>query len=94
MAASAGFQIGATYALGDSPLVLLTALQSSFEAWPSSSRSHLLLAPVLDATGAYTGEVVPDRTIRVWSDLDTRLLMADLHAKLTWPIPARAGSPA
>jgi len=32
---------------------------------------------------AYTGEVVPDRTIRVWSDLDIRLLMADLHAKLT-----------
>jgi hypothetical protein len=34
-------------------------------------------------TGAYTGEVVPDRTIRVWSDLDTCLLMADLNAKLT-----------
>jgi len=36
--------------LGDSPLVLLTALQSSFEAWPSSSRSQLLPAPVLDDT--------------------------------------------
>ena len=83
MAAGSGFQIGETYALGDSPLVLLTALQSSFEAWPSSSRSQLLPAPVLDDTGAYTGEVVPDRTIRVWSDLDTRLLMADLNAKLT-----------
>jgi hypothetical protein len=78
-----GLNIGETYVLGDSPLVLLTALQSSFEAWPSSSRSALLPAPVLDDTGAYTGEVVPDRTIRVWHDLDVRLLLADLHTKLT-----------
>lgn len=83
MAAGSGFHMGETYALGDSPLVLLTALQSSFGAWPSSSRSQLLPAPVLDDTGAYTGEIVPGRTIRVWSDLDTRLLMADLNAKLT-----------
>jgi len=30
-------KIGETYIMGDSPLVLLTALQSSFEADPSSS---------------------------------------------------------
>ncbi|MGV8849194.1 MAG: hypothetical protein ACOH16_06580 [Propionibacteriaceae bacterium] len=70
--------------IGDSPLVLLTALQSSFEAWPSSSHSRLLPAPVLDDTGAYTGQVLPNRTIRVWYDLDMRLLMADLYAKLTY----------
>ena len=35
------------------------------------------------ASFANTGEVVPDRTTRVWSDLDSRLLMADLNAKLT-----------
>lgn len=83
MAAKGGVQLGETYVLGDSPLVLLTALQSSFEAWPSSSHSRLLPAPVLDDTGAYTGDVVPNRLIRVWHDLDVRLLMADLHAKLT-----------
>ena len=82
LAGRAGFNIGETYVLGDSPLVLLTALQSSFEAWPSSSKSALLPAPVLDATGAYTGEVLPHRQIRVWYDLDMRLLMADLYAKL------------
>jgi hypothetical protein len=80
---SFGLNIGETYVIGDSPLVLLTALQSSFEAWPSSSKSQLLPAPVLDDTGAYTGNVLSDRTIRVWHDLDMRLLMADLHAKLT-----------
>lgn len=82
LASRAGFNTGETYVLGDSPLVLLTALQSSFEAWPSSSKSALLPAPVLDATGAYTGAVMPDRKIRVWYDLDMRLLMADLYAKL------------
>ncbi len=82
LAGRAGFNIGETYVLGDSPLVLLTALQSSFEAWPSSSKSVVLPAPVLDATGAYTGEVMPHRLIRVWYDLDMRLLMADLYAKL------------
>jgi hypothetical protein len=80
---SFGLNIGETYVIGDSPLVLLTALQSSFEAWPSSSKSRLLPAPVLDDAGAYTGNVLSDRTIRVWHDLDMRLLMADLHAKLT-----------
>ena len=78
-----GLNFGETYVIGDSPLVLLTALQSSFEAWPSSSKSQLLPAPVLDDTGAYTGNVLSDRTIRVWHNLDMRLLMADLHAKLT-----------
>ena len=47
MAAKGGFQLGETYVLGDSPLVL------------------------------------PDHLIRVWYDLDVRLLMADLYAKLT-----------
>lgn len=88
VATAAGVNVGEAYVIGDSPLVLLTALQSSFEAWPSSSRSQLLPAPVLDDSGAYTGDVVPNRTIRVWSDLDMRLLMADLHAKLTQHIPS------
>ncbi len=81
--AAASYNIGETYVLGDSPLVLLTALQSSFEAWPSSSRSRLLPAPVLADDGSYTGAERPDRLIRVWQRLDTGLMMRDLYAKLT-----------
>lgn len=82
MAGSAGLNIGETYVLGDSPLVLLTALQSSFQPWPSSSESVVLPAPVLADDGSYTGEFVPGRTWRVWTRLDCALLMRDFYAKL------------
>lgn len=73
--------IGETYILGDSPLVLLTALQSSFEADPSSSEYALRLAPRLSAQGTY--EVNPNgRPIRVYHRLDTALLLNDFLAKL------------
>lgn len=77
-----GLDIGETYILGDSPLVLLTALQSSFEAWPSSSESALLPAPALNDDGSYSDATVPGRTIRVWHRLDCALMMRDLYAKL------------
>jgi purine nucleosidase len=82
MAAGVGFDLGEIYVLGDSPLVLLTALQSSFEAWPSSSESVLLPAPVLADDGSYTGAVMEGRLLRVWTRLDCSLLMRDLYAKL------------
>jgi len=73
--------IGETYILGDSPLVLLTALQSSFEADPSSSEYVLRPAPRLTAQGTY--EFAPGaRLIRVYQRLDTFLLLADFFAKL------------
>jgi purine nucleosidase len=73
--------IGETYILGGSPLVLLTALQSSFEADPSSSDYALRLAPRLNAQGTY--EVNPTgRPIRVYRRLDTVLLFNDFFAKL------------
>ncbi len=73
--------IGETYILGDSPLVLLTALQSSFEADPSSSDYVLRQAPRLSAQGTY--EVNPaGRPIRVYRRLDTALLLNDFLAKL------------
>ena len=50
MAGGAGVSIGETYVLGDSPLVLLTALTSSFQPWPASSESRLLPAPVWRTT--------------------------------------------
>lgn len=80
-AGQAGLPIGETYILGDSPLVLLTALQSSFEAWPSSSQSRLTTMPVVDEAGAYTDDL-SDREVRVWERLDCRLMMTDLYAKL------------
>ncbi|GAA4466912.1 hypothetical protein GCM10023189_49720 [Nibrella saemangeumensis] len=73
--------IGETYIMGDSPLVLLTALQSSFEADPSSSDYVIKSAPSINPQGAYeynhTG-----RPIRVYTRLDINLMFADFFAKL------------
>ncbi|GAA1435429.1 hypothetical protein GCM10009616_32520 [Microlunatus lacustris] len=80
-AAAGGRLLGETYALGDSPLVLLTALQSAFQPDPSSSRSVWLPTPRLDDRGRYVER--PDgRPLRVWTQLDTRLMLEDLYAKL------------
>lgn len=71
-----------TYALGDSPLVLLTALQSFFQADSSSSDHVVLPSPVFDDRGAMVQN--PDgRPIRVYTRVDTRLMFEDLYAKLT-----------
>lgn len=70
-----------TYVLGDSPLVLLTALQSFFEPDPSSSEHVLRPAPRVDDDG----RVHPrddGRPIRVFTRLDVRLLFEDLFAAL------------
>jgi purine nucleosidase len=76
-----GFDIGDTYALGDSPLVTLTALQSSFEADPSSSTYVVRPAPNLDDEGRYVDN--PDgRPIRVYTQIDTRLTFGDMIARL------------
>ncbi|RYE59163.1 MAG: nucleoside hydrolase [Hyphomicrobiales bacterium] len=63
-----GRNIGETYALGDSPLVTLTALQSSFEADPSSSSYLIRPAPKLDAQGSYLDNPA-GRPIRIYTDL-------------------------
>ena len=76
-----GVHLGETYILGDSPLVLLTALQSSFHPDPASSTYVSMPCPRIGNSGAY--EPNPDgRIIRVYRTLDTRLLLADLYAKL------------
>lgn len=73
--------IGETYILGDSPLVLLTALQSSFEADPSSSRYQLVNAPLITGEGLYRFN--PNgRNIRVYNHLDIQMMFNDLFAKL------------
>lgn len=81
--AVAGFQGGPplTYALGDSPLVLLTVLQSPFEADPSSSKYVQMPTPLLGADGSYTPR--PEaRPMRVYTHLDTRLVLEDFYLKL------------
>jgi inosine-uridine nucleoside N-ribohydrolase len=70
-----------TYALGDSPLVLLTALQSLFQADPSSSDHVEIPTPHLDDDGGYVA-VPGARPMRVYTRVDTRLMFEDLFGKL------------
>jgi inosine-uridine nucleoside N-ribohydrolase len=73
--------LGETYILGDSPLVLLTALQSSFEADPSSSEYVLKPCPLINAQGGYDYNA-HGRNIRVYRRLDINLMFNDFFAKL------------
>jgi inosine-uridine nucleoside N-ribohydrolase len=73
--------VGETYILGDSPLVLLTALQSSFEADPSSSEYVVKKAPVINQQGTYHYNHL-GQNIRVYTHLDTNLMFTDFFAKL------------
>lgn len=72
---------GETYALGDSPLVLLTALQSLFEADTSSSFHVVRATPHLTADGAYR-PVHSARPMRVYTQVDVRLMFEDFFLKL------------
>lgn len=76
-----GPNIGETYILGDSPLVLLTALQSSFEPDPSSSTYVLKTVPKINNHGQYQLNAT-GRSIRVYNYLDTNLMFNDFFAKL------------
>jgi len=62
-------------------LVLLTALQSSFEADPSSSSYVLKSSPLINSQGLYETNH-NGRNIRVYTQLDTRLMFEDFFAKL------------
>lgn len=73
--------LGETFILGDNPLVLLTALQSSFDADPSTSESSLRVRPIFSADGEYDGERPDLPEVRVFTRLDTRLMLADMYAK-------------
>lgn len=70
-----------TYILGDNPLVLVTALQSVFESDASSSAYELRQAPLINDVGLY--EINRDgRIIKVFNNLDTRLMFEDMFAKM------------
>lgn len=74
-------RLGETYALGDSPLVLLSALQSGWQ--PDASSSHYVLRQTVgfDAMGkpVEAKRVTP---VRLYHQLDTRLMLADFFAKM------------
>jgi inosine-uridine nucleoside N-ribohydrolase len=80
-AASQGRGPAETYAMGDSPLVLLTALQSLFEADPSSSDYVAMPAPALADDGSYVA-APGSREMRVYTHVDTRLMFEDFYLKL------------
>lgn len=75
-----GIAMGETYILGDSPLVLLTSLQSGFEADPSSSHWQPTPCPLIDDQGHYQSNPT-GRIIRVYTTIDTRLMFGDMLAR-------------
>ncbi len=72
---------GETYALGDSPLVLLTVLQSFFQPDTSSSDFVIKPCPRLDDHGAAQPSV-DGRPVRVYTRLDVRLMFEDMFRKI------------
>lgn len=70
-----------SYALGDSPLVLLTALQSLFEPDPASSRFVERPTPAIADDGSYVA-VGAARPMRIYTAVDTRLMFEDFFVKL------------
>ena len=74
-------RLGEAYVLGDNPLVLLTALQSSWEVDPSSSKYVLKRVPKINDAGFYEKNE-EGRKIRVYTNLDIRLMFEDFVAKL------------
>ena len=81
---------GETYSLGDSPLVLLTALDDwvpsgsgkSFRYERTASSPYdLVTAPRLLANGKYEPRT-EGRQIRVYERVDTRMMFGDFFAKL------------
>jgi purine nucleosidase len=82
--------LGECVILGDSPLVLLTALQASFRPEPTSSPSQLLPRLAIRENGTY-GEPLTDLPpVRVFTAIDTRLMYGDLIAKLAKSGPGAA----
>lgn len=65
--------VGGTWPLGDSPLVLLTAISTE------SSTARDITARRILPDGRY-GEEVPGRTLRVYETLDARLVFEDFEA--------------
>lgn len=73
--------LGEAYVLGDSPLVLVTSLQTSWEADPASCEYVVRKTPFINDHGRY--EDNPNgRPVRIFTKIDSRLMLEDLAAKL------------
>jgi inosine-uridine nucleoside N-ribohydrolase len=91
--------MGETWTLGDNPLVVLTALAdwgpSSFRPFRyerfGSNPFDEVIAPRLNDDGTFTARS-EGRKIRIFSGIDTRLMLQDIYAKLRVNYPARDGN--
>jgi inosine-uridine nucleoside N-ribohydrolase len=72
---------GEAYVMGDSPLVLLTAMQTTFEPDTASSFHRDVSCPTLRADGGYDPNPA-GRPIRVYHQIDNRTMFEDFFAKL------------
>jgi inosine-uridine nucleoside N-ribohydrolase len=77
-----GVRTGEAYVLGDSPLVLFTALLTPFFPAPSSSRWVTMPRPTITDDGQYGPPASTGAPVHVVTHVDTRLLLEDLYAKL------------
>lgn len=77
-----GVPLGETYNLADSSLVLLSTLQSAFGPAPASSSWEERNAPRLAADGTHEWSPRSERRVRVFTRLDSSLLLRDFTAKL------------
>jgi inosine-uridine nucleoside N-ribohydrolase len=75
------YNLGETYVLGDSPLVTLTALQSSFDADSASSAYVVRPTPRISDDGKTYVDAPGARPMRIYTSIDTRLTFADMFAK-------------
>jgi hypothetical protein len=78
---SLGWQFGEAYVLGDSPLVLLSALRSAYDNETSSCSWAEGPRPALLDSGRFVADAHGEAA-RTYTHLDTRLLLEDLYAKL------------
>ena len=79
MVAGAGMHPGATYVLGDQPLVLLSSLQTTFEPDAASSYYDVMPTPRLAEDGTYRYPQ-DTRPMRRYQRIDNRLLFDDMFA--------------
>ena len=78
------------YVLGDSPLVLLSSLQTFFEPDTASSDFTETAAPAITEDGKYDF-AKQGRTIRVYTRLDTALMFKDMEDKIAlWGMTSNA----
>ncbi|MCX7282652.1 MAG: nucleoside hydrolase [Novosphingobium sp.] len=68
-------ELGGTITMGDSPLVLLTALSSESSKFSTVAARHIL-------DGGTYGKRLQNRTIRVYEQLDARLALSDMAASM------------